>query len=111
MGMRFGNEITLNIVGRIGMRLGNKATLNTVNRMEFLPATVTVQDFEWSLDSMADLDLFDIWHYQSLCCIHGNTNVVVCSESDGGTLRINSSIQNGIAVESHRDCLDDDRHV
>ena len=87
---------------------------STENKMEFSPTTVIVQDLsltEWSLDSVADLDLFDIWHYQSLCCIHGNTNVVVCSESDGGTLRINSSIQNGIAVESHRDCLDDDWHV
>ena len=88
---------------------------STENKMEFSPTTVIVQDLSFIVDSihynMADLDLFDIWHYQSLCCIHGDTNVVVCSDSDGGTLRINSSIQNGIAVESHRDCLDDDRHV
>ena len=87
----------------------------TENKMEFSPTTVIVQDLSFIVDSihysMADLDLFDIWHYQSLCCIHGNTNVVVCSDSDGGTLRINSSIQNGIAVEGHRDCLDDDWHV
>ena len=42
-------------VGRIGMRFGNEATLNTVNRMEFSLTTVIVQDLsfiEWSVDSI-----------------------------------------------------------
>ena len=33
MGMRFGNEVILNIVGRMGMRFGNEVILNIVDRI------------------------------------------------------------------------------
>ena len=59
----------------------------------------------------ADLHLLDFGHYQSLCRIHGNTDVVICPVSDGSAFRINSAVQNRVPVESHGDCLYDDWHV
>jgi hypothetical protein len=57
------------------------------------------------------LYLFDIGYNQTLCRIHGNTNVVVRLLCDSGTLGIDHCVENGIVVEGHRESLDDDWHV
>ena len=63
------------------------------------------------MDMCSYLYLFDIGHHQTLCRIHSNTNIVVCLLCDSGTLGIDRGIEDGVVMESQRECLDDHGHV